>query len=240
MASYTFEATAAARDAAYFASWSAAAAWVIGLASLALTGGGLVFIWRQLKSTEQAAKAAVASAQAASAAADAAAITSRPWLTLSIERVFFGLSDPSDPTAVSCQVDYIIKNIGQTPAMQCGIAYDVFIATGPDQADEIKARLLSTGPHHPRALFPGDSIRQGISQIKHLPRTEKYEYFSVIVGVAALYKLHAEGEWKYTMQFGSLQPFEPRDQVTKHYGIYRSMPRQQAHFLDSAFTPDPT
>lgn len=223
----------AAQEAARYAGLSAAAAWIIGLVSLALTGGGLFFIWRQLKSTELA-------AQAAAAGAEAASLTSRPWVTLSIERVHFGMGRPDDPDAVSCQVDYTVKNIGKTPAIQCGIVYDVFVGKREDQTEEIREKLLSIEPLHPRALFPNDSIKQGISQPKNFSVPPVRDSFTVIVAVAVFYKVHAGGEWKYTMQFGTLQPMKPRDDIEKNFDTYKGMPFQEVYFLDMRKVPDPT
>lgn len=123
-----FEAVRAAKDAAYWAAWSGVASWVVGLASLAVTAGGLVFIYRQLLVAELNAKAAVD-------AAHAALLAGRPWLAVGIRDGSVGVRPPGEPMTLNVTVT--MENVGNAPAL------DVEVITLVVAAEAWPARALT-------------------------------------------------------------------------------------------------
>lgn len=121
-----FSETWAAMASAHWAAWSAVAAWVIGIASLLTNLAAIILVYRQLQANRQALRDTARSADSAADAARASLMTSRPWVKLEVQRIFFGFSGDAE-RRLTCQVDYQIENIGQTPAVQCGIVYQPMI-----------------------------------------------------------------------------------------------------------------
>lgn len=145
---YAFEAMNAARDAAFYAAWSAAAAWIVGLSSLVLTGGGLLFIWRQLKATEL-------SADAARQAAVAAVAGTRPWVKLDVKAE---VEEGTRPGELVIMVDSQMTNVGATPAAH--VEMHVEIPETPDFSavlDTIRIRAREGV-----TLFPGESTEDSM------------------------------------------------------------------------------
>ena len=107
-----YDALAAARDSAYWAAAAALAAWLIGLITLVVNGGGILLLWRQLKISEDA-------ALAARDAVRIAAAETRPWLQLGFSKLEGYVQ--FDPPRVRVWGFVDINNIGKTPALSAGM-----------------------------------------------------------------------------------------------------------------------
>lgn len=110
-----FSEIGAAWNAAHWTAVAAFAAWLFGALSLVISSIGMWVIWRQLKATEDSAKAAAEAAQAA-------ALTSRPWVqmtpaTLAVKEA----SADVEIWAIKCG----IQNVGATPALHVAVRADL-------------------------------------------------------------------------------------------------------------------
>ncbi|WP_288759438.1 hypothetical protein [uncultured Brevundimonas sp.] len=225
---------------------STIAAWCFGFLTLVLNGVGLWFIWKQLKANQVALGAAVESADAAKAATAAAVSTSRPWLTFEVSRAHIYVA-PDQPGTVGCQIDYEIKNIGQTPALQVRIAFQPIgaqrVRDMPEYAEEILAAIPEETISEPRTVFPSAVILEGRSTTFPWP-DEWIDHSggsSFTVYAAVFYRSSLDGPVHRTVQVLRLQKEAPG---VAPYG-YAFHPDVSAHhpcrviFIGS-LTPSPT
>lgn len=112
-----YDALTAARDSAYWAGAAALAAWLIGLITLVVNGGGILLLWRQLKISE-------AAATAASDAVHIAASETRPWLKVSVGGLK-GLVGSDGRLRVIGTI--VITNVGKTPATNILVGSKVLV-----------------------------------------------------------------------------------------------------------------
>ena len=102
-----FDTMMATKDAARSAFGAAAAAWLFGWSGLALNAAGLLFIWRQLRTTESAARSA-------QAAVDVALLAERPWMKLHVAEA---MRIEKRGGSYIIQVQFSAENVGNTPAI---------------------------------------------------------------------------------------------------------------------------
>ena len=146
----SYGALEAARDSAYWAAAAALAAWLIGLITLLVNGGGILLLWRQLKISEEA-------ALAARDAVRIAASETRPWLTLSLDDTRGGVR-ASSPT-LRAYGKVAVSNVGKTPALAVGVKYRVLIEPTNAEIAESFAALRLDMEGRTKVIFPDQTVR---------------------------------------------------------------------------------
>lgn len=195
---------------------------VTAIVSLLVSGVGLYLIWGQLKAGRQSLTDSAKSAQAAADAARISYAATRPWLKLSVSKahLYFHKENLEE---VGCQLNYIIKNVGNTPAIDVRIVFKP-VPVGHGIAVNFEsdlAELKSTLWRNPRVLFPDESIEEGLSRNFPFPRQGTEEMLGFKIVAAVIYKAALDGETYWTPAVLGLQhETPPADRV---YRFYRGM-----------------
>lgn len=139
-----FSEIGAAWNAATWAASSAIAAWLLGLLSICLTGGGLLFVWRQLKATETA--------------ANAAWMTARPWLKVEVsEEAQFTMVTGEQSVSSHLSPTVTLVNVGQAPALDIVVTAWRVDANSWASGEGLPVSVAGVSePIHMGALLPGD------------------------------------------------------------------------------------
>jgi hypothetical protein len=142
---------------------------------------------------------------------------------------------------VGCQVDYRIKNIGNTPALQAGVVFRPLPHGHLINVDldlELE-QLRQAKPRTPRVLFPGDEVIEGLSMNFPYPPQPQESMVGFKVIVAIVYRSAPDGETHWTPAVLALQhETPPADRV---YRFYRGMGTVPCIvMLEGELTPHPT
>lgn len=143
-----YDALTAARDSAYWAAAAALAAWLIGMITLVVNGGGILLLYRQLKISEDA-------ALAARDAVRLAASETRPWLQVSLSHAE-GQVGANQHLRV--QGHLVISNIGKTPAMNVWIGSRLLVQPVRGEVNEAFEQLRGEDRSRRPVIFPGQEV----------------------------------------------------------------------------------
>lgn len=201
--------------------WSFGAV-VVAALSLVISGLGLYFIWVQLKAGREAVVAAALSAQAAAEATRIAHSATRPWIKLNVSKAYLYFNE-QNPEEVGCQVNYKLKNVGNTPAVDLRLIFKPIpmgYRVNTDVAAELNG-LRDLPRRNPRVLFPGDEIDEGLSTNFPFPRQEDESMIGFKIVVAAFYRAAFDGQEYWTPAVLGLQHEVPP--VDRVYRFYRGM-----------------
>lgn len=192
--STTVGGNAAELHAQQVSAWWTRFAALVSVAGVAISGGGLVLILRQLRHSEDANRQAAAGAKAAIAAAEAATATSRAWMQVSAETQsrmqFVG------ERGYVLQIPIEWKNIGQTPAI--AVWDHVQLVSASLGVEEQLSGMSRADDTVGRTAFPNDLDRK--TWIIDLPLTPNSPLSDWSVLVAVFYRLPGDDRQRRTVQ----------------------------------------
>tara|TARA_Y100000780_G_C13656062_1_gene406604 strand:- start:197 stop:901 length:705 start_codon:yes stop_codon:yes gene_type:complete len=194
----------------------------------------------QARDLTRSADAALISAQAAADAAKIAYAAARPWIQLHVSKAHLYFNEDNQ-TEVGCQLNYSIKNIGQTPAIELRVVFKpVPVGRGSESDIELELRSLKNlASRNPRVLFPSDKIEEGFSTNFPFPNQADESMLGFKVVVAVLYKAALDGQEYWTPAVLGLQhETPPQDRVHRFYRGMGNVPCLVMRLGDE--TPQPT
>lgn len=217
----------------WLAHWRNALAWdpvALFTVVLAISTIGLWLATRRLwegaeaqaRDLTRSANAAATSANAAAGATRIAYAATRPWIKLRVLKAFLYFN-ADNMAEVGCQLDYIIENIGNTPAIDLMVVFKpVPVGYGTNTNIDMElASLQSASKRNPRVLFPKDEITEGVSTNFPFPNQTDETVLGFKVVAAVLYKAALDGQEYWTPAVIGLQhETAPVDRV---YRFYRGM-----------------
>lgn len=186
----------AAQDSAYWAAAAAMAAWLIGLITLLVNGGGILLLWRQLKISEAAVKAATT-------ATEIAILEQRPWLKVEPMEgghIYFRLGDNS---SVMVHIRVEIENVGRTPAVMVDYRFRAVVAgDDPSEAlNDLKAKPAVAET----TIFPDDTLVIPMTS-GALTNLREGDFVAVDVVCLVRYRSYASPDWHMTPLLLAIEP----------------------------------
>lgn len=165
--------------------WSA----TIGILGLVLNGGGLLFIYKQLKTSEAAANAATEATRIAS-------LEQRPWLKVEPTgqgHIYFRVGPPR---SVMIHLGVTIENIGQTPAVMMDYRFGI-VLRGVHEPAEVLKELQNMPPAAESTVFPGDRVIIPMTTGK-AHNLQDGDFVEVAVVCLVRYRSYASTQWHST------------------------------------------